>query len=213
MINLISKLSMKYVLIAVAVLFASNVFLFNRWQNAKDDVTAAVAQCNQDKLTSIAEAERITREAVQAAADRRETALKRQLELESKVRKASNEALVRAEKRVTARDEQLRQLAEDAFDEDDLPDSNACLNAFVTSRALRCVFSSGDSGEAGAGALRGDALCADPSSIDGVHPGFSNITYRDALQYWGSDRDAAIQLNGRLVQIRDIQGEVIDDGD
>ena len=207
---MIKMLPSKYLLIALGVMVAANAFTFNRWQSAKDDVTAAVEKCNQDKLRSIAQAERVTREIMQENADRREAALQMQLEREAQARKDTHAAKVKAERRAAAQAEQLRQMAEDAFDEDELPDSNACLNAYITSRALRCVLHAGDSGEASTSGSAGNSVCADSSGIDGVHPGFSNVTYWDALLYWGGDRDAAIRLNENMAEIRRIQGEVID---
>ena len=207
---MIKMLPAKYLLIAVGALVLTNALTFNRWQSAKDDVTAAVEKCNQDKLRSIAAAERVTREVMQENADRREAALQRQLEREAQARKDTHAAKVKAERRAAAQAEQLRQMAEDAFDEDELPDSNACLNAYITSRALRCVLHARDSGEAGTSGGAGNSVCADSSGIDGVHPGFSNVTYWDALLYWGGDRDAAIRLNENMAEIRRIQGEIID---
>ena len=210
---MIKMLPAKYLLIAVGALVLTNALTFNRWQSAKDDVTAAVEKCNQDKLRSIAAAERVTREVMQENADRREAALQRQLEREAQARKDTHAAKVKAERRAAAQAEQLRQMAEDAFDEDELPDSNACLNAYITSRALRCVLHAGDSGEASTSGSAGNSVCADSSGVDGVHPGFSNVTYWDALLYWGGDRDAAIRLNENMAEIRRIQGEVIDGQD
>ena len=208
---MIQKLmTMKYALIAQAVTLGLVFLFFNFWQNAKDDVTAAVEKCNQDKLLSIAEAERITREVAQENAARREAALQKQIERESLARQANHAAKVKAERRAAAQAEQLRQMAEDAFNEDELPDSNACLNAYITSRALRCMLHAGDNREAGSGGGAGNSVCADSSGVDGVHPGFSNVTYWDALLYWGGDRDAAIRLNENMAEIRRIQGEIID---
>ena len=186
------------------------LLLFNAWQGAKDDLAEQRAQCNADKLEAIAEAERITREATQAAAEQRIAVAAAAHAREVAALEAELDKSVQAEKRQAVRNQELRRQAEEAFNADDIPDSDACLNAFITSRALRCVLHARDQGEAGAGALRGPDVCADPEGADGVHPGFSNVTYLDALLYWGSDRDAAIRLNQRLAEIRRIEGEVID---
>lgn len=213
MINILSKLSMKYVLIAVGVLVLTNGFTFNRWMSARDDVTAAVAQCNKDKETIALESERITRDAVQAAADKRERQLIAELNREIKATKDERQKRLQAEQQAATRDNQLRELEKDAFDEDELPDSNAALNVYLTSCALRSVLHARGQSEAGTGGGGGVQTCGDPGSPDGVHPGFSNVTFGDALRYWGRDRDAALRLNERMAEIRRIQGEVIDEQD
>lgn len=185
------------------------------WQmiEAKGEIKAQIEKCNTDKVTAIAEAERIVREAERRAAGERLEALQAELNRELIATNNERQRRIQAERRADERELELKKLAREAFDEDEIPDSDACLNAFVSSRALRCVLHARDNREAGGGPGPGDdALCADPGGPDGVHSGFSNVTFLDALMYWGGDRDAAIRWNERAVKIRQIQDEVIHDG-
>lgn len=218
-VKLLAGLSViqKYAMIGLAAALAASVLangmLTKAWLGARDDVAAAIAKCNQDKLTSIAEAERITREAVQEAAEREAARKQAEHEREIETMRAELQKAAEDQKRQQARNKELQQLAEDAFDEDDLPDSNAALNVYLTSCALRSVLHAGDNREASEGGVSGDEICADTGGPDGVHPGFSNVTYGDALRYWGQDRDTVRRLNGKLAQIRQIQGELVDEQD
>lgn len=178
--------------------------------DAREDVAAAVERCNAQKLSAVAEAEKIARTAAERAAAAKLAQLEAQMAQETAAVDQEREKRAVAEAVAAERQDELDRLAQEAFDEDELPDSDACLNAFVTSRALRCVLHARDSGEAGAGGGGDNGVCADPGGTDGMHPGFSNVTYLDALQYWGGDRDAAIRLNGRLAAIEKISGESVD---
>ena len=207
----------RYVAIGLAASLAVSVLangaLTKAWLGARDDVAAAVASCNADKERSIAEAEKIARTAAEKAAAAKLAQLQAQIDAEAAATAQERAKRAEAEAVIAERDNELQRLAEEAFDEDDLPDSNAALNVYLTSHALRCVLHSRNQGEAGAGPGGDDGVCANPGSPDGVHPGFSNVTYGDALRFWGADRDAAIRLNERMAEIRRIQGEVVDDGD
>jgi hypothetical protein len=177
---------------------------------AKSDIKAGIERCNTDKAVAVAEAEEITRIAAQDAADQRLRQLQAKLDREAAETAKERQKRLQAELRAEKRGQELRDLAEEAFDEDELPDSNACLNAFVTSRALRCVLYARDQTASGAGGGGEGSVCADPEGADGMHPGFSNITYLDVLRHWGGDRDAAIRLNGRLAAIEKLSGEVVE---
>lgn len=199
--------------LAVA-LFAAIValgFTGRAWIAAKADLAAEIERCNTDKALAIASAEEIVRKATQEAADRRIRQLEAERDREVAAVASEREKRLQAERAANERGQQLQELAEEAFDEDDIPDSDACLNAFVTSRALRCVLDAGaNRGEAGAGGGGSSALCSNPEGADGLHPGFSNVTYLDALRYWGGDRDVATRLNGRLAAIEKLSGELVD---
>ena len=188
-------------------------FMSKAYVNAKAEIETVRGKCETDKAVAIAEAERITRTAVQDAAKARERQLLAQIERESTATENEREKRLQAERRIAARDRELRELAEEAFDEDDLPDSNAVLNVYLTSCALRSVLHAGDNPATDTGALRGNEVCADARSPNGMHPGFSNVTFGDALRYWGQDRDTVKRLNGKLAEIRRIQGQVIDEQD
>ena len=195
---------------ALAVLLLANGVLTKAWLGARDDVAAAVASCNADKERSIAEAERIAREAAETAAAIKLAQLQAVIDRETAATASERQKREQAEAVAAERDNELRRLEEEAFDEDELPDSNAALNVYLTSHALRCVLYTGDPGEAGAVPGGDDGVCADPEGADGMHPGFSNVTFGDALRYWGADRHSAIRLNERLVAIERISGELVE---
>lgn len=67
---------------------------------AKEDLGAEIAQCNADKIMAIAEAERLTREAMQVAMDERVAQLEARLWDESNARRIAEEARVEAESRL-----------------------------------------------------------------------------------------------------------------
>lgn len=205
----------RYVLIGLAAALAASILangiLVRTWLGARDDVAAAVERCNAQKAQAVAEAEKIVRQAQERAAAAKIAQLQAQIAREAAAAASEREKRVQAEVVAAERQNELRRLAEGVFDEDDVPDSNACLNAYLSSHALRCVLHARADREAGGGSgSGGDALCADPQGADGVHPGFSNVTYLDALLYWGADRDAAQRWNERAVEIRRIQNELVD---
>ena len=214
--NIFAGLSVvqRYVSIGLAIALGTsmlaNAIVTKLWLGARDDVAAAISSCNADKQEIIADAEKMVRIAERAAADRRVAAIQEELKREVAATAGERQARLQAEMRADTRDQELQDLAEGAFDEDELPDSNACLNAFVTSRALRCVLHSRNQGEVGAGPGAGDdSLCSNPEGVDGMHPGFSNVTFLEGLLYWGGDRDAAIRLNGRLAAIEELQDSIV----
>ena len=204
----------KYAIIGLAAALtasiAANGFLTSAWLGARDATASAIEKCNTDKAKSVAEAERMVREAEKEAAAEREAALRAKIAREAATAAQERQKRADAEAATAERDKELERLAQEAFDEEDLPDSNAALNVYLTSHALRCVLQwSRDSGEAGAGGGGEEGVCGDPAGADGVHPGFSNVTFGDALRYWGADRSAAIRLNQRMAEIRRIQGEQV----
>lgn len=195
---------------ALAASVLANGMLGKAWLGARDDVAAAVANCNADKERSIAEAEKIAREAAERAAAAKLAQLQAQIDRETAATASERQKRAEAEAVAAERDNELQRLAEEAFDEDELPDSNAALNVYLTSHALRCVLYTGDQGEASAVPGGDDSVCADPEGATGMHPGFSNVTFGDALRYWGADRHAAIRLNERLAAIEKISGELVE---
>ena len=65
--------------IALGVSLLANGALTKAWLGARDDVAAAKAECNADKLKIVADAEKIARNAEREAADRRVAAVQAEL--------------------------------------------------------------------------------------------------------------------------------------
>lgn len=185
--------------------------LLAMWVGAKEDLAQEIERCNTSTALAVADAEKITRKAVQDAADERIRQLEADRDRNAAEAAKERQKRLQAESVADKRERELQELAEEAFDEDELPDSHACLNAFISSAALRCVLDQGKAG-VGAGAGESDDLraCANSRFADGVHPGFSNVTYGQGLLFWGGDRGAALRWNERAAEIRRIEGEVID---
>lgn len=167
----------------------------------RDDLAAAIEQCNVDKLQSVVEAQDATRDALQAAhtrelAERDQRAAEAETELENArvAEKTAKEGTAEAEQR-------NRELQLEVFNAQEIPDSSECLNVFVPGGMLHTAgcTQAGDSGGAGA-----DPVCEDPSATAEADSAFSNITYSDALILWGRDRDTIQILNGQLEAIESL---------
>ena len=197
--------------VALALSMAALGLTARAYVAAKAEVAAEIERCNTRTAESVAAAERIARQAAQEAADARIAAAEAALARSEAAHAAEKRSREQAESAAQAREAELIAIAEEAFDANEIPDSNACLNAFIPSRVLRCVLNQGEAGSGpGIGGGGGGSLCADPAGLDGVHTGFSNVTFLEGLLFWGGDRGAAIRWNERGSEIRRIEGEVID---
>lgn len=182
----------------------SAVFLF-LWVRAEKAETEAIEAANTRTAVAVAEAEQITREAVTAS-------LQREIELQKTLRRASqiafenvSRASSAAQAEVGRANLRIRELELESFDENDLPDSAACLNVYLPGRLLY----TNDCREAGAGGGQGDRICAGPESLNPADSAFSVITYGDAMRLWARDRATIITLNSQLRQIEELTDETL----
>ena len=76
--------------------YAAAAVLFWLWLGARDDLASQIKQCNTQKITAVAEAERITREALQDASQAREEALAQRLRQVEIARQRATEAAEQA---------------------------------------------------------------------------------------------------------------------
>lgn len=106
----------------------------------RDDLASEVERCNTDKITSILEAERITRQAQQEAADRTIAELVRKADQAEIAIGIANTARLEAESRPA----RVRTIIERVADVD------ACIDSPVHPSILSC--------------LRDDASCSEPGS-------------------------------------------------
>jgi len=87
----------------------------------RDDYASAVESCNSDKLAAVAEAERITRDTIEAAAARNIAAAEQQAEAARRARAIAEEARRQAEARPERVREVIRRVA----------DADACIDTAV----------------------------------------------------------------------------------
>ena len=104
--------------------------LFWFWIGAKENLAAEVERCNADKLSAIAEAEQVAREATQRAAQQRISMLERQAERERKAREIAAQTASDAESRARGAQQTIRELMARAPQESDI-DPKDCLNVPV----------------------------------------------------------------------------------
>lgn len=192
-----------------AVSLAANALFCWLWLDARDDVAAAVAECNTEKLTAINKRERAVRKELEsihadelAERDAQIAELDRHVNILLDQREFMAEAANRHQST-------LMQLTVEHFDED-IPDSGACLSVFVLNRSLAGMLESESCAGSGDSKGDGDALHANTRGHDADQPHFSDITYGDALVLWDRDRRAAVSSNCQLNSIREISDEKAD---
>ena len=99
-------------------------FLFWLLLETKEDLGAEIAQCNADKMTAIAEAERVTRTALQDAMNREVARLEEILEAERNARMIAENRRLEAEARLPEVRTIIREVAnEDACIDTSVPDA------------------------------------------------------------------------------------------
>jgi len=185
-----------YVIIAV---------LFWAWLEAREDLAMQIQTSNVEKLESINEAERMTREVLEAAQKDRIERLQTMAIRETQARAIAEGTLLDAIKGSEALDEQIKQLTLEASI-DDIPDSKESLNVFVLESSIASLRTREDCGKASnRGNTWTNGVCTSPEDIDPANPTFSNITYSDSLILWGRDRDIIQTLNGKLAAIESLQ--------
>ena len=181
------------------------------WIDAKEDLATEIERCNTDKLAAVAAAEKVTRETLQAAHDRKVAELVRQAETANRAREIADEERDRATSGTTQRDETITRLMLEASI-DDIPDSKECLNVFALNSSLDGMrVRSADCSEDGGGRSAGsDGVCESTEGTDRANPAseyFSDVTYGDTLKLWGHDRDTIQILNGQLQAIESLGKE------
>ena len=184
--------------------WATTVLLGWLLLEAREDIGEEREQCNTRVEAGARQAERAAREAerlnfeqVLAARDAREA------ELLSEIDNLGRQREILAEE-VTTVEAAVRQLTLESFDEDELPDSGACLNVYVLRDSVRGM----QLGQSCAGARdSGDnpgTLYPGPGGADTGEPAHADITYSDVLNLWARDRASLIQSNCQLRSIRNL---------
>ena len=104
---------------------AALMFFF--WLGLKEDLAQQVELCNQQKLQSVAEAERLTRETLQASLDRRLRELEAAALAESEARRIAEAARLRAEAGAQDAQDTIRRLTAEARGAENATIEQECL--------------------------------------------------------------------------------------
>ena len=171
--------------------------------NAHQRIGEEIEGCNADKLAAVADAEKTTRQTLEAAHDRRLAELARQRDAERDARIAAEAQRQAAREGVEARDVRIRQLELDVFNAEQIPDSRECLNVFAPAAVVERMFWDADCREAGAGGSTGaGADCTDTGGISDVsRPDFALITFGDVARGWNHDRQSLRECGANLTGI------------
>jgi len=110
--------------------------MFFLWLGLKEDLAQQIEICNQEKLESIAQAERLTREAVQMSLDRRLRELEAIALAESNARQAAETARAEAEAGATNAQNTIRRLMREAENDETATIESVCLNVDIPASAL-----------------------------------------------------------------------------
>jgi len=175
------------------------VVMTGLYLDKRDDLASSIEKCNTDKLASIAEAERITRDVTQRAADERVAAAEAMAAAESKAKDEATEIAHNASTEALKAGQRIRELELEASI-DDIPDSNECLNVFVPSRVLY----PGDCGETGASGSGEAGACGSSEGVNQTDPAFAIVTYGDSMKLWLQDRAGLTACNGQLGAIESL---------
>lgn len=186
----------------MGVSLVANIGLFWAWQSARDDIAEEKAACNLETVLVELEAERIAHEATKR---NHETTLNDMVAIAERERQARSLAEAGeeiAEKRAISHQQTITRLELEA-EENEIPDSFACLNAFMLSDSVDGLrVSAGGCDEAGGSAGTGaDQACTDSEGPDETASAFAAITYGDGLRLWQKDRHTIVQLNNQLAAI------------
>lgn len=191
----------KYAIIGAGYALALTFFWL--FLDAREDLAAERVQCNADKLATAQESSEIARKAQKESDDRRIAELARQRDAAERAAAIAAEGLAEEQQGKAELAAELKQLELDAFDED-LPDSNACLNVFVPAGPYRLLYAQNRVGPGAGGDGEGSAD-TDPGALsEGNAAGFAAVTFGDTLAYWRDDRGALIACNADKRAIREL---------
>jgi hypothetical protein len=182
----------------------------------RDDVSTAISNCNADKAASIAEAERLTRKALQTAFAEEIAKRDRRIEALERARQIAEEGYELAAAQAQANEAVIRRLELEG-ETDDIPDSFEALNVFVPNCALDWVRNpEGVQREAGADRdSRENYVCGGPRRFDPTTPFariFSSITYADSFVLWGRERAELKKCNADKAAIETLMEQTIEGG-
>lgn len=202
MIGWIQKYLIAILATALALVFVGGLFTTWRWHSVSGQLAAQVESCNADKLASAQEASEIARKAQADADSTRIAELARRLEVSEQARDIAEHGRDAEKAGKAELEARIDELEKESFDEDDIPDSGACLNAFMLYDNYRLLYaqSCGETSDSGSGQGE-DGSCTGTLS-EGKSFSFAPITYGDAIKLWRDDRGSLIACNADKRAIR-----------
>ena len=141
--------------VAGGVSLALNLILGGLYLDKRDDLASAIEACNTDKIFSIAQAEKITRETIQAASAKRLTDLAQIAAREIKARQIAD----------NARDDAQTQLAKVNALIKRIQNEDACLTTPVHPTLLECLRTDANCGETSPGGHNPHGVGAGPGRL------------------------------------------------
>ncbi len=167
----------------------------------RDDLATEIEAANTRVMASVAEAEKITREAIEKAADDRIAQTAALALSAQKARDEANEKAEAANMDALKAGQRIRELELEASI-DDIPDSSECLNVFVPGRVLypEACGETGTNPDTGA-----NGVCASAEGINPDNPAFALVTYGDSMKLWLQDRAGLTTCNGQLKAIESLE--------
>jgi len=190
---------MNPVYIAGGLSFFANLFLWNAWQGAKEDLVRQEEQANTEKVQYALEAEK-------RVAERLGLAHRAELAERDRLAKATQDALAAitavadsAQDEIAEKNGRIQQLELEA-DFDEIPDSGECLNVYVPGGLLleRDCASTRDSGGREGGA------CRNIGQSHQTYPAFSAVTYSQLAEAFNHNTAGLEQCNAQLAEIRSL---------
>ena len=115
------------------------------WLQARDSIIEEREQCNTDKMASVADAERLAREASDNAHARRESELLAIIQAEREARTIADTGRVEANEIADAAVARVNELMREIENENDAPVARLCVNT-VLPGDVRGVYDDGHSG-------------------------------------------------------------------
>ena len=201
---------------STAVAAGLAVVFFWLFMGAREDLAEERQACNTEHLQAALDAEIAVRRTQEAAHSEELAQLERIAESQKKALSRAAESAQAADSVLVEHQKTIEQLQLEV-EADEIPDSRACLNAYVPRGAIQWLCRQGENrGGAGAGGGAGSgAACTNTGGFDSpdlINSDFAAITYGGIISRWGQDRRNIVEANGRLAAIEKLSGEVVDDG-
>lgn len=191
------------------------VVMFWLFMGAREDLAEERQACNTEHLQAALDAEIAVRRTQEAAHAVELAQLERIAESQKKALSRAAETAQMADSTLAEHEKTIEQLQLEV-EADEIPDSRACLNAYVPRGAVQWLCRQGEdsdpdgaSGGAGAGQACSNTGGFDTANL--INSDFAAITYGGVISRWGADRRNIVEANGRLAEIRQLEGELIDE--
>lgn len=170
------------------------------WRVEVNAHKASLAEAETDKALSIAAAEQVTRETMEAA-HARELEAERQLHIATEnARQSLADTVGALESQVQNQGDTITRLEMEA-DIDEIPAYADCSIVYIPRRVLYAE----DCGQAGSGGDYDYRVCVGAEGLNPADSAFTNITVGDAHKLWQRDRAALGACNAQLAAIESLE--------